>query len=275
MNGADIIDLDTKQLRTYLNDHKEHDFVLIDVRQPDEYKSAHIPGARPIPFPLVEEELPDLPKGKSLIFTCRSGVRSRAAATLAREILGKDATILNHIGGILSWDGKTLSDLPKVRALGELGNFTTVLTVGIDMEKAAWIFYHAALDRFPNQPFSQAFAFLAQEETAHALKLYKLLVQRQTGLPDFDTVFAAAKGEVLEGGGSLQAAIDKLGTPQAADPVSLLDMALDIEYAAYELYRRGAEMADDPEIKDILYNIAHGEKGHMRALAGAFRYLSK
>jgi rubrerythrin/rhodanese-related sulfurtransferase len=275
MNSAGIVDLDSKQLRAYLNNHKEQDFLLIDVRQPDEYKRTHIPGARPIPFPLVEEELPGLPKDKSLIFTCRAGIRSRAAATLAREILGGDAIILNHIGGILSWDDKTLSDIPKVRALGELDNLTTVLTAGIDMEKAAWIFYHKVLKRFPNQPFSQAFTFLAQAETDHALKLYKLLGQHETGLPDFETVFAAAKGEVLEGGGSLQAAIDKLSRPQAADPISLLDMALDIEYAAYELYRRGAEMANDPEIKDILYDIAYGEKAHMRVLAGAFRYLSE
>ncbi|MDR3090084.1 MAG: hypothetical protein LBU39_09740 [Desulfobulbaceae bacterium] len=275
MNTADIINLDTEQLKTYIKEHKEQDFALIDVREPSEYSRTHIPGARLMPFPLLEEELPSLPKDKSLIFTCRSGARSRASATLARQQLGNDVTILNHIGGILSWDGKTLSDFPRVQALGELSDFTMVLNSGIDMEKGAWIFYHKVLERFPDAPFSEAFGSLSEAETHHAQTLYNILRKREADIPDFDTVFAAAKGEVLEGGTTLQGAIEKLARLESGDPISLLEMALDIEYAAYDLYRRGAEMAEDAEVKRILYGIAHGEKAHMQSLAEAFRYLSK
>ena len=275
MNNAGIVNLDTEQLRSYLSEHREQDFILIDVREPSEYSRLHIPGARLIPFPLVEDEIPSLPKDKDLIFTCRAGIRSRAAATLARDKLDGKATIFSHTGGILSWNGKTVSGFPRVQAFGQLDDFTAVLTAGIDMEKGAWIFYHKILARFPNAPFTEAFVSLSQAETSHAQTLYNLLRGRDASVADFDTVFATATGEVLEGGATLQQAIDKLGKLEDNDPISLLEMALDIEYSAYDLYRRGAEMADDPEIKRILYGIAHAEKAHMRSLAEAFRYLSE
>ena len=275
MNSANIIHLDTEQLKSYLSKHREHDFVLIDVRQPDEYSRLHIPGAQLIPFPLLEEEITNLPKDKSLIFTCRSGTRSRAAAAIAWETLGSSVTIFNHNGGILSWDGKTLSGSPRVRALGELNDVATVLTTGIDMEKGAWIFYNQIREKFPQAPFQEAFVSLSRAEENHALALYKVLRKRDPNVLDFDTMFAETKGQVLEGGLSLQEEIDKLSKPISNDPIVLLEMALDIEYAAYDLYRRGAEMANDPELRRILYGIAQGEKEHMRSLAASFRYLNK
>ena len=275
MNSTGIVNLDTEQLRAYLDNHREQDFMLIDVREPSEYSRLHIPGARLIPFPLIEEEIPKLPLDKDLIFTCRSGIRSRAAATLARDQFDGKVNIFSHTGGILSWHGKTVSGFPRVRVFGQFDDFTAVLNAGIDMEKGAWIFYQRVLARFPQAPFTDAFVSLSQAETSHALTLYNLLRGRDASVPDFDTVFATAKGEVLEGGVTLQQTIDKLGKLEDNDPISLLEMALDIEYAAYDLYRRGAEMADDPEIKRILYGIAHAEKAHMRNLAEGFRYLSE
>jgi len=252
MSSANFVNLDTEQLKAYLQARGEQDFVLIDVRQPDEYSRLHIPGAQLIPFPLVEEEIPNLPQDKALIFTCRSGVRSRAAATFVWETLGNSVTIFNHIGGILSWDGRTLSGFPRARALGELNDFTMVLTSGIDMEKGTWILYNQVMERFPQAPFRDAFVSLSQAEESHALTLYNLLHKRDQSVPDFDTMFAEAKGQVLEGGATLQGEIDKLSRPESSDPFILLEMALDIEYSAYDLYRHGAE------------------KTHMRSLATAF-----
>ena len=58
------------------------EFVLVDVRQPEEYEVGHIPGARLIPLGELEERHGELEKDKKIIVYCRSGHRSMGAAIL-------------------------------------------------------------------------------------------------------------------------------------------------------------------------------------------------
>lgn len=274
MNNVDIKNLSTEELKSYLDTHNERDFILIDVRQPEEYARIHIPGAQLIPFSLLESRLDELHGGKEVIFTCRSGMRSRAAATLALEKLGDSAKIYNHSGGVLGWSGKTLSNFPRVQALGIPNDFDDMLLTGIDLEKGAWNFYKSVLEKFPDEPFSDAIEYLSLAESDHAEALYRLLSQRKDDLPVFDDLFMSMKGDILEGGAKLQDVLALLNQVEGNDPVAILEMALDVEYSAYDLYRHGAEMVSDPEVKRILYGIANGEKAHMKKLAEAFRYLT-
>ena len=52
---------------------------LLDVRQPDEYVEAHVPGARLIPLNDVPDRLASCPAGGEVLVICRSGGRSLAA----------------------------------------------------------------------------------------------------------------------------------------------------------------------------------------------------
>ncbi|MDH6371514.1 rhodanese-related sulfurtransferase [Paenibacillus sp. PastF-3] len=78
--------------------------LLIDVREPDEYKSGFIPGAKNIPLSQLEKRLGEIPKDRDVLLYCRSGMRSKSAAS----ILSKQRyTRLAHLqGGVSSWDGK-------------------------------------------------------------------------------------------------------------------------------------------------------------------------
>lgn len=76
---------------------------LVDVRQPDEYDEAHVPGAVLIPLDQLPERVAEVPNPVLLI--CRSGARSmKAAELLAAQ--GFDTT--NVAGGTLAWiaDGR-------------------------------------------------------------------------------------------------------------------------------------------------------------------------
>jgi rhodanese-related sulfurtransferase len=74
--------------------------VLIDVRPPDEYRRAHIDGARLIPLVELQHCLGELPEYRDIILVCRSGSESRyAAKKLSR--LGYRAK--NMRGGMLAW----------------------------------------------------------------------------------------------------------------------------------------------------------------------------
>jgi rhodanese-related sulfurtransferase len=78
---------------------------LIDVREPDEYETGRIAGARLIPMSRLPAEAGDLDPERPVVFYCRSGSRS-ALATEAFRNAGFDA--YNMAGGLLDWDAAGL-----------------------------------------------------------------------------------------------------------------------------------------------------------------------
>jgi len=76
---------------------------LIDVREPDEYNSGYIPGAKNIPLSQIEQRLGEISKDREVLLYCRSGMRSKSAAQL---LIKNGYTRLAHLqGGISSWGG--------------------------------------------------------------------------------------------------------------------------------------------------------------------------
>jgi rhodanese-related sulfurtransferase len=76
------------------------DAFVLDVRQPEEYEAAHVPGAVLLPLDQLGARLDEVPKEEHLYVICRSGGRS-AAAVQALTGAGYDAT--NVAGGTLAW----------------------------------------------------------------------------------------------------------------------------------------------------------------------------
>jgi len=58
------------------------DTTLIDVREPLEWMTGHVPGALLVPLGALREALPSLPRGVSLITICEAGIRSCTAASI-------------------------------------------------------------------------------------------------------------------------------------------------------------------------------------------------
>ena len=80
--------------------------LVVDVRQPGEYRSGHINGAKLIPLGELSGRLKELPKNKEIVLVCASGSRSRSATKiLVRE--GYEAVNMN--GGMISWSRGGLS----------------------------------------------------------------------------------------------------------------------------------------------------------------------
>jgi rhodanese-related sulfurtransferase len=59
--------------------------LILDVRQPEEYASGHIPGATLIPIGQLERRANELPRDREIVVVCRSGGRS----AMGRDILKK------------------------------------------------------------------------------------------------------------------------------------------------------------------------------------------
>ena len=80
---------------------------LIDVRNPDEWDTGHIPGARLIPLDQVRAD-PDAHLSRRVtVFVCAKGVRSMQAAKLA-ERFGYEQ-LYNLEGGTKGWAAEGLS----------------------------------------------------------------------------------------------------------------------------------------------------------------------
>ena len=86
-----------------MNENK--DYVIVDVRTPDEYKEGHIPNAINIPNETINETVYNKLKDKNqlILIYCRSGSRSRQAAYKMQKL---GYTNLVDFGGIINWKGK-------------------------------------------------------------------------------------------------------------------------------------------------------------------------
>jgi molybdopterin/thiamine biosynthesis adenylyltransferase/rhodanese-related sulfurtransferase/molybdopterin converting factor small subunit len=86
-------------------------FVLLDVREPYEYRIAKIPGSRLIPLGEVPNHLGELDSEADIVAYCRSGVRSQKAVDLLKANGFKH--VRNMTGGILAWSDKVDPSVPK------------------------------------------------------------------------------------------------------------------------------------------------------------------
>ncbi len=76
--------------------------LVVDVREPREFKHGHIPGAQLIPLPKLLATLPNFSDGRQVVLVCRGGRRSTRAAYLLRD-KGYD-NVLNLEGGMIAWE---------------------------------------------------------------------------------------------------------------------------------------------------------------------------
>ena len=102
---------DLKQLM----EQKADDYVLIDVRNPNEYEIAKIPVATLIPLPDIEEgdgvkKVKELMNGHRLIAHCKMGGRSAKALRILKKA-GVEGTNLK--GGIRAWSQEIDSSVPE------------------------------------------------------------------------------------------------------------------------------------------------------------------
>lgn len=82
----------------------EKNYIILDVRRPDEYANGHIPGAINVPNEEIDtSEIPELPdKSQKILVYCRSGRRSKEAA---KKLVKLGYTDIVEFGGILDWTG--------------------------------------------------------------------------------------------------------------------------------------------------------------------------
>ena len=111
---ANMKEMSVTELKALL-DSSSDDYVLLDVRNPNEYEIAKIPGSVLVPLGDIEngsgvEKVRDLVNGHRLIAHCKMGGRSAKALAILKDA-GIEGT--NVVGGIQAWSREVDASVPE------------------------------------------------------------------------------------------------------------------------------------------------------------------
>ncbi len=274
---SEVRTMDTNQLRGFMATHAEGRYVLVDVRQPGEYRQGHIPGARLLPLPELLEDTPRLDPDLPHVFYCRSGSRSARAARHVLEHKLVRNEIHNLQGGFMQWNGLTVDGVPNVRVFAKAASLRGSLLTAMNLEKGAQLLYESIRDAAVNKPLCDLMQKLAPMETEHAQVLYKQLLalpETDRALPNFDELYASMPGDILEGGKSVPDLAPLIAKARQGRCVELAELALEMEISAFDLYRslaeqsaeHGPEHTPDTDALQTYLWLAEQEKAHERIL---------
>lgn len=106
---ATMSDITVKELKARLD--RKDKFTLVDVREPNEFEIARIPGARLLPLSELPSRAHELDTADDIVVHCKSGVRSLKAIAALKQMGFKKLT--NVKGGILAWSDEVDPAVPK------------------------------------------------------------------------------------------------------------------------------------------------------------------
>ena len=102
--GPPLPSLNAMELSEKLKNGKRP--LVVDVRQPEEYRTGHIIGAKLIPLSELSRRMKELPKDREIVCVCATGSRSRSATKL---LVGEGYNTVNMNGGMMLWSWAKLS----------------------------------------------------------------------------------------------------------------------------------------------------------------------
>ena len=264
--------MDARQARQLIEQQPADAVTVLDVRQPAEYESGHIPGAKLIPLPELQERMGEIDREKPTVVYCAIGGRSRVAAQM---LAGSNfPKVYNLSGGFKAWQGNAAVG-PEDQGLALFSGRESaeeVLAVAYGLESGLREFYLRMIPLAKKKPIEELFRKLADIEITHQnriLEEYRRITGSSVDGARFDREVA---GPAMEGGLTTEEYIKRAGAnlDQAADVIGL---AMAIEAQALDLYQRAADSRTDPEGQKVLRQIAREEQEHLKLLGDLFNQI--
>ncbi len=144
--------------------------------------------------------------------------------------------------------------------------------IAMDLERGAWRFYTSVLERHAEAAFARPIDLLARAEEGHARLLYKFWSDEQGDVRSFEEVYRQLEGHIMEGGMDVDSMVERLESISDNHCLEIIEMALSIEFSAYDLYRALAHKFAGGAIEKAFTAIAQAEKEHMRIAAEALQF---
>jgi rhodanese-related sulfurtransferase/rubrerythrin len=246
------------------------DYVLLDVRQPKEYKRGHLAGAVLIPVADLPERIHELNPQKTTIVYCAIGGRSRAAVAMLLEAGFRE--VFNMSGGIKGWNGIEVEGPPDAGTayFAQAKDPQEILLLAWIMEEGTRRFYEIVARWESQRRLSEVFTELAAVEATHQEMLNRLLRQSAPepegeSLQLRDLFEASENGEpVIEGQLKLKEALDWASNRQAED---ILSYTMSLEAALFDLYVRLSQQFPSGQKHAVFSQLAKQEKSHLQRFA--------
>lgn len=257
--------LDADQARQYLAEQPPEKVTILDVRQPQEYREGHIPGAKLIPLTQLGDRLDEIDPHKPTVVYCAVGGRSRVAAQM---LSGKGfEEVFNLSGGIKAWNSETAIG-PQDQGMALFEDSLTSrqsLIVAYSMEQGLRDFYLSMLEKVRQDDVRGLFENLADIEIKHQQHIFEEYKRSEGTDMDIEAFEAQMLPGMVEGGMATDEYL-ALYNPDLSSKVDVVSMAMSIEAQALDLYQRAADRAADEAARDSLLKIAGEEKAHLEAL---------
>jgi rhodanese-related sulfurtransferase/rubrerythrin len=260
---------DAIEAATYMDRHPADAYTLLDVRQPSEYESGHIPGAKLIPLPDVSERLAEIDFDKPVIVYCAVGGRSRVAAQM---LAGKGVReVFNLSGGIKAWNNKTAVGAEDLGLNLFSGNESAeeTLLAAYSLEEGLREFYLSMSSRVRNREARRLFEKLSAIELKHQDRIFDEYIQLTGAVIKREEFARQTVATATEGGLTTEEYL-QLYQPNMEAVEDVVSLAMAIEAQALDLYQRAADRADSGRTRTVLSQIADEERAHLTQLGRLF-----
>lgn len=259
--------VDVEEAREYMVRHSPSDYVMLDVRQPAEYETGHIPGAKLIPLPELVNRIDEINHNIPVIVYCASGGRSRSSAQFLSG-RGYD-NVYNLSGGFKAWTGKAAygNEFDGLNLFAEHQTPEEILLIAHSLEKGLEDFYLTRSKHVNHEKTKALFNKLAKVEVKHQAQILKEYQQLFGKSVSDEAIEHHIQQSVIEGGMTTEEYAALFYTDWN-NPEEVLELAMSIEAQAYDLYVRAADRQFGEESRKALLRIADEERLHLLQLGG-------
>jgi len=257
--------VDADQARKYMENRDSGELTILDVRQPNEYESGHISGAKLIPLPDLTERFHEIDPNKPTVVYCAIGGRSRIAAQMLAGNGFED--VYNLSGGFKTWKGEAAvgkEELGLELFTGDESPEKT-LVVAYSLEAGLGDFYSSMIPKVKNKDAQNSFQKLSEIEVKHQDRIFNEYIRLSGKSVSRETFEKNTVQTAVEGGLTTEEYTD-LFQPDWESLADIIGLAMSIEAQALDLYLRAADRSPNPESRKVLSRIGDEERAHLKQL---------
>ena len=263
--GKKIATMNVDQAKEWFIGNKGSEFIILDVRQPEEYRTGHLPGAVFIPLPDLINKVGGLDHAKPIIAYCRSGNRSRAAAAFLLSY--GFSKVYSMDGGITAWNGQvaTGSYNEGLSMLEGRETAEELISLAMALEEGSRIFYVNVEELTLDTEAKNVLKTIAEAEEKHKtqiLQAYKLITGEN--LTD-DILNREPLRGIMEGGVRIDEVVSFLKGPDKT-LLDILEVSMQLEINSLDLYIKILRNIEDAGAKKVFDILIEEEKNHLSKL---------